>query len=206
NVTSGTNTRFTLGASNRYMRTDIAGAFLQDNIRLGRGLNISFGLRYDYNGPFTEKYGRLTSFHPDAYQYDAASDTITNTGLVVARNNAPLGTKGVSDSTLTGRQWGIGPRVGVVWSPEKVKKVVFRAGFGMFYDRGEYFTGLSPGFGPGGVSGPFGTTVALPFVQQVNATSSGTLSQPFTGATIPPAVTTQTLFANLLPNAAQIKS
>jgi hypothetical protein len=48
--------------------------------------------------------------------------------------------------------------------------------------------------------------VALPFVQQVNATSSGTLSQPFTGATIPAPVTTQTLFANLMPNAAQIKN
>jgi hypothetical protein len=206
NVTSGTSTRFTLGASNRYMRTAIAGAFLQDNIRLSKGLNISFGLRYDYNGPFTEKNGRLTSFHPDAYQYDSTSDTIINTGLVVAGNNATLGTKGVSDSTLTGRQWGIGPRVGIVWSPEMIKKVVFRAGFGMFYDRGEYFTELSPGFGPGGVSGPFGTTVALPFVQQVNATSAGTLSQPFTGATIPPDVTSQTLFANLMPNVAQIKN
>ena len=206
NVTAGSNTRYTLGASNRYMRADIAGAFLQDNIRLTSRFNLSFGLRYDYNGPFTEKYGRLTSFHPDAYQYDAATDTITNTGLVVAGNNSTLGTNGVSDSTLTGRQWGIGPRVGIVWSPQQVKNVVIRAGFGMFYDRGEYFTELSPGFGPGGVSGPFGTTVALPFVQQVNATSNGTLSQPFAGATIPPPVTTHTLFANLLPNAAQIKN
>jgi hypothetical protein len=206
NVTAGSNTRYTLGASNRYMRTDIVGAFLQDNIRLSGGVNVSLGIRYDYSGPFTEKYGRLTSFHPDAYQYDAATDTITNTGLVVAGNNKDLGTNGVSDSTLSGRQWGIGPRVGVVWSPQQIKRVVFRAGFGMFYDRGEYFTELSPGFGPGGVSGPFGTTVALPFVQQVNGSATGTLSQPFAGAAFPPAVTTQTLFANLMPNIAQIKS
>lgn len=206
NVTSGSNTRYTLGASNRYLRTDVIGAFLQDNMRLSSTLNLSLGIRYDYSGPFTEKYGKLTSFHPGAYSYDGATDTITNTGLVVAGNNTPLGTSGVSDSTLTGRQWGIGPRVGIVWSPQQIKKVVLRAGFGLFYDRGEYFTELSPGYGPGGVSGPFGTTVALPFVQQVNATSSGTLSQPFAGAAIPPDVTTQTLFANLMPNVAQIKN
>lgn len=206
NVTSGSNTRYTLGASNRYMRADLAGAFIQDNIRLTSTLNVSLGLRYDFNGPFSEKYGHLTSFHPDAYQYNPSTDTVVSTGLVVAGNNSPLGTPGVSDSTLTGRQWGLGPRIGIVWSPKQLKNVVFRTGFGIFYDRGEYFTELSPGFGPGGVSGPFGTTVALPFVQQVNATASGTLSQPFLGAAIPPPVTTQTLFANLFPNAAQIKS
>jgi hypothetical protein len=206
NVTSGSSTRFTLGASNRYMRADLAGAYVQDNIRVTSRLTVNLGLRYDRSGPFTEQYGHLTSFHPDAYNYDATTDTITNTGLVVAGNNAALGTPGVTDSTLTGRQWGIGPRVGIVWSPPNLNNLVVRTGFGIFYDRGEYFTELSPGFGPGGVSGPFGTTVALPFVQQVNATSAGTLSNPFAGATIPPVVTNQTLFANLLPNAAQIKS
>src|SRR5262249_38062388 len=126
--------------------------------------------------------------------------------LVVAGNNSTLGTKGVSDSTLTGRQWGFGPRVGIVWSPANLKNVVVRSGFGMFYDRGEYFTELSPGAGAGGISGPFGITLAPPFVQQVTGTSIGTLSTPFAGATIPPVVTTQTLFAGLIPNAAQLKS
>src|SRR5262249_55953423 len=42
NVTAGSNTRYTLGASNRYMRADIAGAFLQDNIRLTSRFNLFF--------------------------------------------------------------------------------------------------------------------------------------------------------------------
>src|SRR5215467_2384203 len=31
---------------------------------------------------------------------------------------------GVSDSTLTGRQWGFAPRIGIAWSPSFVKNVV----------------------------------------------------------------------------------
>jgi hypothetical protein len=207
NVQTGSNApKLYMGSSNRYYRADLVGAFVQDNIRLTSHINLNLGLRYDYSGPFTEKFGRLTNFHPDAYQYNESTDTIVNTGLVVAGNNATLGTKGVSDSTLTGRQWGFGPRAGIVWSPSQLKNVVLRAGFGMFYDRGEYFTELSPGSGAGGISGPFGITLAPPFIQQVTGTSVGTMSAPFAGATIPPVVTTQTLFAGLIPNAAQLRS
>jgi hypothetical protein len=197
--------RYTLGASNRYYRADLAGAFVQDKIKVTSTLNVSLGLRYDFSGPLAEKYGALTNFHPGAYSYDPATDTVTNTGLVVAGNNSTLGTPGVNDSTLTGRQWGIGPRIGIAWSPSQLNNVVIRAGFGMFYDRGEYFTEFSPGFGQNGISGPFGVTLAPPFVQQVNAVSGGTLSTPFAGAVLPPPVTSQSAFANLIPNTAQLR-
>src|SRR6202034_902264 len=81
-------------------------------------------------------------------------------GIVVAGNNSTLGTEGVSDSTLTARQWGFAPRLGIAWSPKK--NLVIRAGFGMFYDRGEYFTELSASAGLG-ISGPFSVTTQEPF-------------------------------------------
>jgi len=196
-------TNLFIGPTNRYFRVNQIGAYLQDNYRVTSDLTVNLGVRYDYDGPLTEKYGRLANFHPDAYQYDAATGIINATGLVVAGNNPTLGTSGVSDSTLNGRQSGFGPRAGIVWSPSKLKNVVIRAGFGMFYDRGEYFSELSPSAGAG-VNGPFGVTVAAPFVQQIVGTAQGTLSQPFLGATIPPVVTNQTLFAGLVPNKAQV--
>ncbi len=55
--------------------------------------------------------------------------------------------------------------------PGSVKNFVIRGGFGMYYDRGEYFSEFSPSAGSG-FNGPFGVTLAPPFVQQVGTTTS----------------------------------
>jgi hypothetical protein len=93
------------------------------------------------------------------------TDTITSTGLIVA-GNSPIRHAGVSNSTLTGRQWGFAPRIGVAWSPKKFdNKVVVRAGWGMYYDRGELYSYLSlPGAQSIAPGGPFGINQQLPFV------------------------------------------
>jgi hypothetical protein len=124
-------------------------------------------LRYDWDGGLTEKYGNIFNFNPSLYSYNVGSDTIENSGFIIAGNNAN-GTSGVSNTTLTGRQWGIAPRVGAAWQPGIFhNKVVVRAGSGFYYDRGELFTYLSPGFAAGEISaGPFGSVQTEPFVKQ----------------------------------------
>ncbi len=173
------------GSSNRHYRSNQTGAYAQDNIRLTKNLNLSLGLRFDYDGPLSEINGLLTNFRPDLYKYDFATDTIVSDGLVFAGNNPKFHTPGVSDSTLTGRQWGVAPRIGIAWSPSFLKNVVVRAGFGIYYDRGEFFSEFSPSAG-GGFNGPFGVTLEPPFVVPQQATSSGTFANPFSGSVAPP--------------------
>lgn len=182
----GSSTLFN-GASNRYYRANQVGLYVEDDVKLKSNLTLNGGLRWDWDGPLTEKNGFLTNFVPQNYSYSLASDTVNNIGLVVAGNNKTFGTKGVSNSTLTGRQWGLSPRIGLVWSPGFVKNVVVRTGFGMYYDRGEFFTEFSPSAGFG-FNGPFGVTLAPPFVVPVVSNcASGTdcFAAPF-GTTAPP--------------------
>lgn len=191
------------GASNRYYRSKQVGAYVQDDIRLTSNLMLDIGVRWDWDGPLVEKNGMLTNFYPQDYSYSVANDTINNIGLVVAGNNRTFGSKGVSNSTLTGRQWGFAPRIGVVYSPAFIRNVVVRAGFGMYYDRGEYFTELSPPAG-GGISGPFGVTVSEPFVVPFYAVANGSFAAPF-GTTAPPAPPANLSSVQaLVPNAAQL--
>ena len=154
------------GETNRHFRSRQAGLFIQDTFKLKSNLSVNYGLRWDWDGPLTETNGLLTSFNPADYNYNLATDSFTavngtpGIGIVVAGNNKTLGTQGESDSTLNGRQWGFGPRIGIVWSPKA--NFVVRTAYGMFYNRGEYFTELSPTAGQG-ISGPFGVTTEQPF-------------------------------------------
>ena len=158
-------TLFMSGDPNRYFRAKETGEYFQDKFQFRSNLAITAGIRFDWNGGFTEKNGNLLNFDPSKYSYDPTTDTIKSTGLLVA-GNSPHATPGVSNSTLLGRQWGFAPRIGVAWSPKMFNnKIVVRAGWGMYYDRGELYSYLSPGVAqsitPGG---PFGINQQQPFV------------------------------------------
>ena len=170
-----TTTKFLQGDANRYYRAGQAGAYVQDKFQLRSNLTITAGLRWDWDGGLTEKYGRIFNFDPSRYTYDNVNDIIDPSGtgmngIIIAGNNKLFPTKGVSNTTLTGRQWGFAPRLGVAWSPKYFNdKVVVRAGAGIYYDRGELFSYLSPGYAEGVIDGgPFGVNQTPPFV---NATS-----------------------------------
>ena len=195
------------GETNRYFRAKETGLYIQDNFKLLSNLTITGGLRWDWDGPLYEKNGLLTNFYPQDYSYDLGTDTINNIGLVIAGNNKQFCASKSSlctnnSSTLTGRQWIFEPRIGVAWSPRFVKNVVVRAGYGLYADRGEFFTELSASAGLG-ISGPFGVTTEQPFTVPFNTTCTGVQclsSNPFGTAAPPPPPTNLTGVQALVHN------
>jgi hypothetical protein len=185
----------TTGKNNadRYYRSNEIDGYLQDKWQAMPNLSITAGVRYDYHGGLTEKYGNFFNFDPNNYNVtgtDTTSFNVLDSGFVVAPNNKNLtgvapGDIASSNSTLTGRQWGISPRVGFAWSPKKDdNKVVFSGGMGLYYDRGELFTYLSQPAGTG-IGGPFGVTESAPLASYVTASGKkNTFSDPF-GSALP---------------------
>ena len=213
-------TSLLLGNASRYYRANQTGEYIQDKFQIRPNLSLTAGLRFDWDGGLTEKYGRIYNFDPNRYAYDAASDTITSDGFIIAGNNPQFPTKGVSNTTLTGRQWGIAPRLGVAWTPKRFNdKIVIRSGAGIYYDRGELFTYLSPGYAEGETTaGPFGVNQAPPFVNtQVCPlsssaylgyipTCSSTLENPWGTTEGAPPSGDPAEIINYLPNEAGIKA
>jgi len=157
-------TTFQQGNGDRYFRSNQTGLYLQDKYQILPNLSITAGIRYDLNGAFSEKYGHIYNFDTKLFDPGTANDPTNPTGTF--NNNGYVVAKDSSDTTLVGRPWGIGPRLGFAWSPEPFKsKVVVRGGSGFYYDRGELFTYLSPGYAAGEVhGGPFGVSQTQPFV------------------------------------------
>ena len=220
-------TNFLNGNANRNYRSRETGEFISDKFQIRPNLSVSLGLRFDYHGGFTEKNGELFNFDPSRYVFcpgdvpvlpncpdpggiavDSNGDA--ENGFIIAGNNKLFPTKGVSASTLTGRQWGFAPRVGIAWSPKMFNnKIVVRAGWGLYYDRGELFTYLSPGFAAGVIAGgPFGVAQSPPYVNETQcsafAYTNCTFEEPF-GSTPPVAPTGNPALLNL-PDTAAIES
>ena len=101
---------------------------------------------------------------------------------------------------MKNHQWGFAPRIGIAWAP--TSKLTVRAGYGIYYDRGEFFSYLSPSAGSG-FNGPFGVTLAPPFVQPISVAQGATLSQPFGTTLPPPPPATAAAFLAYLPNLQQ---
>ena len=60
-------TAFLLGNANRYYRAGQTGEYIQDKFQLRPNLSLTGGVRFDWDGGFSEKYGRLYNFDPNPY-------------------------------------------------------------------------------------------------------------------------------------------
>ena len=128
--------------------------FVQDDWRVGGGLTLNAGLRYDIYGNFTERNGRIGNYYlPDAaatlgvepgFQVPANAPffqpgfTPLSIGLVVDPGT-PIDLSQIHaakyDSTIRGDYNNVAPRVGFAWQPTFAPKLVVRGGWGVYYER-----------------------------------------------------------------------
>ena len=103
--------------------------FVQDDWRLRSNLSFNLGLRYEYNGPYTEANNRIANL-------DVAPG-FTATVPVLAGATGPF--NGIFPSSLVRPDRNnFAPRVGIAWKPQK--QMVVRAGYGINYNLAQYGT------------------------------------------------------------------
>src|SRR5579875_1226705 len=139
-------------------------AFVQDDWKVSRRLTLNLGVRWEYDGMYSDKYGNLTNIWPSQLATVPVPPTAATTagpglvGYVVPSNytaHYPAPPQGVlvskkSDPLQTGPPLSnFGPRIGFAFQPKEGGKLVIRGGFGMFYDRiggGTFVHGLEQGY------------------------------------------------------------
>jgi Carboxypeptidase regulatory-like domain len=114
--------------------------FIQDDWRVKRNLTINVGLHWDHDGAVHEKYGRTVngfdSTTPNPVAAAAQANYIKNPIPQLGSSfNVPGGllfANQDNNAIYENTSHLVSPRVGVAWSPDKLRGTVIRAGFGMF--------------------------------------------------------------------------
>jgi hypothetical protein len=113
-------TSFSLNDYTYRMTVHNGAAYFQDDFRVRRDLTVNLGLRWQYNGPFTEKNDQFATFSPTAI-----NKTTRTPGevLFAGRDGNPR--------NFVPSQWNsFLPRVGFAWN--LMPKATLRAGVGMY--------------------------------------------------------------------------
>jgi hypothetical protein len=107
--------------------------FAQDDWRVRANLTINAGLRYEYNGPFTEANNRISDL-------DVAPNFSAATLVLPGGTGEFFGT--YPSSLVRPDRDDFAPRVGIAWKPPaKISpKTVVRAGYGINYNLAQYST------------------------------------------------------------------
>ena len=130
-----------VGDPERFVAVNAFNLYFQDGWQITRKLNLNFGMRYEYFGPF----------HSD--RKDIAN-------LIPGRGFAVQGA-GI-DSVFPQDKNNFAPRVGFAYQPTGKADLVVRGGIGVFYDQinlNPFLDFRPPITAPSGIQGnPFGTT------------------------------------------------
>ena len=122
-------TNIDVATSKSYLRDNVWDVYAQDDWRARSNLTMTYGLRYEFYAPYTEKYGHL------AFVDTNPSGNFTGTAETQAGGVGPFSGK-LPNSLVKSFPLALQPRLGVAL--RLPKQTVVRTGFGMNFTVGSY--------------------------------------------------------------------
>ena len=162
------------------------GFYVQNDFRVSNRLTLNFGLRYEWEGAYTERYNRLNrgfdTTTPESIaaqaQANYAANSIAETPVSQFQVRGGLGFAGENGQPRAATNLdrnNFAPRVGFAWSLNE--KTVLRAGFGYFYGPTTILSETRQGF-----------SQSTPFVGTIDGglTSVNIIANPFPNGLLAP--------------------
>ncbi|HEV3418995.1 MAG TPA: TonB-dependent receptor [Candidatus Acidoferrum sp.] len=157
------------------------GFYVDDTFRLTNKLTLNLGLRYELQGPWSERFNRQSSFNPNAVSW------LANPGVTAGLTNV-LGLPGlkgdvslVSTSQRTNiplPKDNVAPRLGFAYSWDS--KTVIRGGYGIFWIPNYVSFGLNP-------NNDFVNDATTSYTGTIDSIHpSNTINTPFLPEVVPP--------------------
>ena len=113
--------------------------YLNDEYKVTNKLNLTLGLRFDYQGPWTERFDRMSSFDPSTPNPSAGGrlGALVFAGKGAGRTGSRIFDKTPKDA--------IGPRIGFAYKIDNL--TVLRGGYGVYYGGVAFGQGGRPTIG-----------------------------------------------------------
>ena len=124
------------GNADKYFRESAYAAYVSDDFRVGPGLTIDAGLRWEYGAPMTELYDRLVNLDI-VPGFSAVAPVVANTP---GGPTGPLTGEKYPTSLIRPDWQGLEPRVGIAWRPIGGSSLIVRAGYGIYDNTSVYRT------------------------------------------------------------------
>ena len=126
-------TSLQFGANSYNFRANAFDFFVQDDWRILPSLSLNLGLRYEYNGPYTEAQDRIANLVVGPGFMSATPIVPSGAALPAGSGNLQVS---ANPSLIHPDRNNLAPRIGMAWKPQP--KTVVRAGYGINYNLAQY--------------------------------------------------------------------
>jgi hypothetical protein len=126
-------TSLQFGTDSYDFRANSFDIFAQDDWRISANLSLNLGIRYEYNGPYTEAQDRISNLLVGP-GFTAATPVVPSGAVFPSNSNMFLVSN--NPSLIRADRNNFAPRLGLAWKP--FKKTLVRVGYGINYNLAQY--------------------------------------------------------------------
>jgi trimeric autotransporter adhesin len=119
------------GNADKFYTSNMYAAYVTDDWRMSPSFTMTLGVRWEYESPISERFGRLVNL-------DVAEDFSAIAPVSGSDSTGALTGSEYPDTLVRPDKGGFQPRLGIAWRPVPGSSLVVRAGYGVYRNSNVY--------------------------------------------------------------------